>query len=233
MEDLFFDKFRIFHSSGGFCSNPLVDMKLYLSCDSYMNDMKDINTSNTSTIKIRRFTKQERLVSKLSVELKNILIGLALGDLNIEKPSPTGNARLRFAQSLAHEEYLLHLFENVKPYCTAAPYLPKTLHNVTGKFYPSIRFNSCTFACFNELYELFYPEGKKILPLSIGELLTPAGLAYFIMDDGHWTGHGITLATNNFTKSEVELLTQVLENNFNRPSSPKLCFGRVFISRVK
>ena len=45
--------------------------------------MKDINTT---TIKIRRFTKQERLESKLSVELKNILIGLALGDLNIDLP---------------------------------------------------------------------------------------------------------------------------------------------------
>ena len=157
-------------------------MKLDLSSDSYMNDMKDINTSNTSTIKIRRFTKQERLESKLSVELKNILIGLALGDLNIEKPSRTGHARLRFAQGLVHEEYLLHLFEKVRPYCTAVPYFPKTLHNKTGKFYPSIRFNTCTFACFNELYDLFYPEGKKILPLNIGELLTPAGLAYFIMD---------------------------------------------------
>ena len=53
------------------------------------------------------------------------------------------------------------------------------------------------------------------MPLNIGELLTPVGLAYFIMDDGHWTGHGITLATNNFTKSEVELLAQVLEDNFD------------------
>ena len=149
------------------------------------------------------------------MELKNILIGLALGDLNIEKPSRTGHARLRFAQGLVHEEYLFHLFEKVRPYCRAVPYFPKTLHNVTGKFYPSIRFNTCTFACFDELYDLFYPEGKKILPLNIGELLTPVGLAYFIMDDGHWTGHGITLATNNFTKSEVELLAQVLEDNFD------------------
>ena len=80
-------------------------MKLDLSCDSNMNDMTDINTSNTSTIKIRRFTKQERLESKLSVELKNILIGLALGDLNIEKPCRTGHARLRFAQGLERSEF--------------------------------------------------------------------------------------------------------------------------------
>ena len=59
------------------------------------------------------------------------------------------HARLRFAQGLVHEEYLLHLFEKVIPYCRAVPYFPKTLHNVTGKFYPSIRFNTCTFACFD------------------------------------------------------------------------------------
>ena len=77
-----------------------------------------------------------------------------MGDLNIEKPSRTGHARLRFAQGLVHEEYLLHLFEKVRPYCRAVPYFPKTLHNVTGKFYPSIRFNTCSFACFDEFFNL-------------------------------------------------------------------------------
>jgi hypothetical protein len=31
--------------------------------------------------------------------------------------------------------------------------------------------------CLNELNQLFYPEGKKVVPLNIGDLLTPAGLA--------------------------------------------------------
>jgi hypothetical protein len=174
-----------------------------------------MKTTISSLSKVRRFTKQERLQSKLSAELKDMLIGLALGDLNIERPTLNGNARLRFAQGLVHEGYLFHLFEKVEPYCSAMPYLPKTLDNRSGKFYPSVRFNTCTFACFNELFELFYPEGKKVIPQSIGDLLTPAGLAYFIMDDGSWTGHGVTLATNSFTKADVELLSKVLENKFN------------------
>jgi hypothetical protein len=128
-----------------------------------------------------------------------MLIGIALGDLNIQKPSLTGNARLRFAQGLIHEEYLFHLFEKLESYCSAVPYLPKTLDNRSGKFDPSVRFNTFTFACFNELYELFYPEGKKIIPLNIGDLLTPTGLAYFILDDGSICKRGsLNLKTPGF-----------------------------------
>jgi len=35
------------------------------------------------------------------------------------------------------------------------------------------------------------------------------------MSDGSWSGYGIKLCTNNFTKSEVELLSKVLNTKFN------------------
>jgi len=48
----------------------------------------------------------------------------------------------------------------------------------TGNVYTRVRFNTYSLPCFQELYNLFYPSGKKIVPLNIGELLTPMGLAY-------------------------------------------------------
>jgi hypothetical protein len=35
-----------------------------------------------------------------------------------------------------------------------------------------------TSPIFNEFYDLFYKDGKKIIPKNIGELLTPISLAY-------------------------------------------------------
>ena len=54
----------------------------------------------------------------------------------------------------------------------------------------------------------------KIVPLNIDKLLTPIGLAHWIMDDGFKSGKGVVLCTESFTLNEVELLKKVLESKF-------------------
>ena len=44
--------------------------------------------------------------------------------------------------------------------------------------------------CFNYLWELFYKDRVKIVPMNIGELLTLIGLAYWIMVDGGLGSNG-------------------------------------------
>ena len=138
-------------------------------------------------IKPKRLTNLERSQFTLSEELKGILVGLILGDLFIQCRGESGNARLCFEQGMVHEDYLLHLYERFKEFCSASPKI--IIHppdKITGKEYSSIRFNTYSLPCFNELYELFYPEGTKIVPLNIGELLTPLVLAFWVFDDGSW-----------------------------------------------
>jgi len=56
----------------------------------------------------------------------------------------------------------------------------------------------------------------KSIPLNIGELLTPAGLAYWAMDDGgKYNKNNFILCTNSFTFEEVQLLIKVLKENFD------------------
>jgi len=76
-------------------------------------------------------------------------------------------------------------------------------------------FNTNTLPIFNEFYELFYLEGKKVVPKNIGDLLTPIGLAYWAMDDGTKTGSGFRLNTQSFTLEENQLLIQVLKKKFD------------------
>jgi hypothetical protein len=128
------------------------------------------------------------------------------------------NVRFKFKQGIVHKDYLLHLFELFSSYCPNVPKInnPKA-HKLTGKFYSGIWFNTYSLPCFNDLYNLFYPAGVKIIPFQIAGLLTPCGLAYWICDDGCFckSTRRVILATNCFSFDEVNLLSGVLTNKFN------------------
>ena len=80
-----------------------------------------------------------------------------------------------------------------------------------------MRLVTLSLPCFNEFYFLFYPNKTKIVPLNIKELLKPLGLTCWICDDGyyHQKENYVIIATNSYTKEEVDLLVDVLNNKFN------------------
>ena len=172
--------------------------------------------SSLVPIKSKRLTDLERSQFTLSDELKQILVGLLLGDLYAIKRYT--NARLRFKQGIVHKDYLMHLYEIFSDYCSTAPKINNPAPDKrTGTVYKGIYFNTKSLPCFNELYNLFYPEGVKVVPSNIFELLTPLGLAYFISDDGTFTNSSkiVKLCTEGFIESDIDLLIQVLEQKFN------------------
>jgi LAGLIDADG DNA endonuclease family len=85
------------------------------------------------------------------------------------------------------------------------------------KTYSRIYFLTYTLPCFNDLYLLFYPAGKKIIPANIAELLTPLGLAHLIADDGSWNKKGryVVLCTDSFTLADVQHLASVLNDKWD------------------
>ena len=64
--------------------------------------------------------------------------------------------------------------------------------------------------CLTELHTLFYPNGVKIIPHNIYELLTPVALAHLIMGDGSVQRHGLIICTNSYSIEDVVLLMNVL-----------------------
>jgi hypothetical protein len=87
----------------------------------------------------------------------------------------------------------------------------------TGKISPTIRFQTRALPCFNEFFDLFYPEGKKIVPLNIGDLLTPLGLAFWLCEDGTFekSSQRVILCTESFAIDEVEVLIRVLNSKWD------------------
>lgn len=161
-------------------------------------------------------SKAEKESISLTQELKDILIGLCLGDINIQKQGV--NARLMFSQGTVHKDYLDHLYSLFKDYCSSEPKVfNMAAHKVTGLIYSRVTFYTYSLPCLNELYELFYSSAQlgciqKIVPVNIKELLTPLSLAYWLADDGSFckTNHIVLLHTQGFTKEEAELLAKTL-----------------------
>nr|QVG61556.1 hypothetical protein [Rhizoctonia sp.] len=87
---------------------------------------------------------------------------------------------------------------------------------ITGKIFSRVKFSTRALPCFNELYELFYPLGKKIVPLNIAELLTPLGLAYWVCDDGSFCKRDrvVIINTQGFSEQEVNFLAKILNDKF-------------------
>lgn len=159
--------------------------------------------------------------SKSSLPLINredyeILYGLILGDLFISRKN-NENALMRFEQSIIHKEYLEHLFEKFKYLCTASASI-KTAERKTFDT-SSVYFTTRQLTSITELHKLFYIEGKKIVPLNIGSLLTEKSLAYWAMDDGDNHKSGYILNTSGFTLEDVKVLQAVLYDNWELETS--------------
>ena len=146
-----------------------------------------------------------------------VLVGTLLGDASLERAKPTHNTRLRFDQTYPdHVSYINELYNIFKNLTRTGPRVHiRKPDKRTGKVYSTIAFKTLSLPCLNPFQELFYKNGKKVVPLNIAELLTPISLAFWIMDDGNITFHGQTiLHTESFSLSEVELLQNTLLSNF-------------------
>lgn len=170
---------------------------------------------------IERRTVITKGYSKSSLPLINredyeILYGLTLGDLFISRKN-NENALMRFEQSIIHKEYLEHLFEKFKYLCTASASI-KTAERKTFDT-SSVYFTTRQLTSITELHKLFYVEGKKIVPLNIGSLLTEKSLAYWAMDDGDNHKSGYILNTSGFTLEDVKVLQAVLYDNWELETS--------------
>jgi hypothetical protein len=172
---------------------------------------------------------------------KDLIIGTILGDSSL-KAGKTG-AYLRFDQGQVNKEYLYYLFSIMSVYCTQSEPTERTYSDPRyNKEYRSYNFSTQSSPIFYPFAELFLDKsikvGKvlKIVPLCIGDLLTPRALAFWLMDDGQYVKRGgITLCTDSFSMGEVLLLKSVLEEKYGlqctiHNKNPEKGHYRIYIS---
>ena len=170
--------------------------------------------SNTINLK-SRLTNLERSKYNLDEFLKQVLIGNILGDVYMRKYSEKANARVIFRQGSVNTDYLMHLYDLFKDFVSVALSKTTIKNQISGKSRYNLSFATLALPCFNEPYNLFYVKGKKTIPENISNYLTKISLAYWIMDDGGFTGSGLKLYTNAYTLAELNLLIEALDKNFD------------------
>lgn len=140
-----------------------------------------------------------------------------LGDAHIVQRSTTGNSRLVYAKPSKHKEYFEYVFSIFNIFC-AKDYIPqnRTIRDKrTGSVYNATSFTTMQLPCFNEFRHLFYLSNTKIVPINIYELLTPRGIAFWIMDDGSKQGSGLHISVYAFNSESVYRLMFTLQDKFN------------------
>ena len=93
-------------------------------------------------------------------------------------------------------------------YCSSSPRYYTSIRAGTRLY--ALHLSTRSIPCLTKLHSLFYPNGIKIIPQNIFELLSPIALAHLIMGDGSVKKYGLILCTNSYSIQDVVLLMNVL-----------------------
>lgn len=124
----------------------------------------------SSTVGTPRYTYFERALIKIPYSKMSVFIGIILSDATIQKKNKGGDARLQFKQKYSQFEYFYSVFFQLSHYCSQGPYVTKTI--LHKKIHYGLGFTTRSLSCITELYNLFYLNGKKIIPQNLFLLLT-------------------------------------------------------------
>lgn len=148
---------------------------------------------------------------RLSDVQREILVGILLGDACLETQNAGRSHRLKIEQGIAHADYVQHLYSVLRDWVLSPP-RPKQ-GQTRGVTTLNLAFQTVSHTELSTYGLLFYRERRKIVPETIGELLTARGLAYWYMDDGSMKSSeskGVLFNTHAFSSDDVDRLIEVL-----------------------
>ena len=135
----------------------------------------------TKLLLVRFYRTSSRVHMLVTPFLHEVIMGLMLGDLHVEKPSVKHNARLQFKQSTINALYIAHLYSLLESFCSSPPiwlsYFDGRLNKL--KTYTSLKLQTVSIPCFNIYRDSFYNNlGVKFVPANISDSFTAVSLAY-------------------------------------------------------
>jgi len=186
------------------------------------------NTVGSQEIIPKVLYARKNLILNLTQEEFDILVGSVIGDGYITK-----KGRVQIEQGENQQEYLEWKFQKLR-HVVSTSILCTKRKRYTGKITISYRFWSKQY--FRPWRNVFYPEGKKIIPKK-GLIFSPLLLAVWYMDDGYLRKKdSIAISTDNFTRCDLKRICEILERNYevkpNIVKSGKLYFGKVATKKL-
>lgn len=162
--------------------NKIKIIKLSLTGLNLTSSNKELNIvpygSNLSSTIGYKFTTVERSCIQIPINKRSIFVGILLSDANLQRVNKEGEVRLQFKQMYSHFEYFYSVFFELSHYCSNLPILNKV--NLHKKIFFALSFTTRSLPCITKFFGLFYPEGKKVIPKNIYDLLTWEALVHWI-----------------------------------------------------
>jgi hypothetical protein len=150
-------------------------------------------------------------IMSITLEQEQLVIGTLLGDGYLYS-----NGRLQIEHQEKFKSYVVWKHKMLQSVISGIPKRCVRFDKRTNKEYVSWRFYSKTV--FQNYRNCFYPDGKKVVPENIVQLLvSPLALAVWFMDDGGRgakTRKGLVISATGFSLTERILLKECLEKNF-------------------
>lgn len=163
--------------------------------------------------------KSSRETYVLTQEELEILCGTLLGDATIRyvhKGCKFPN--LTFSHELNQKEYfdfltnkLINLKSSVREY--DSKYI-----RTDGKIAKRLVFTGKNMKCLESIYNIFYPEGKKVIPMRfVKQYFTETSLYYLFMDDGSYdiSNNSYIINTQCFSYENLQEFVNFLFSKFN------------------
>lgn len=159
----------------------------------------------------------------LSIEQKDALIGMILGDASLQKQGKGLNSyyRIKLDLTAKNRQYAEHIAKLLEGYVLSGVVDKSRVHPSTGTEIHNVAFQTISHEAFDFFGDLFIgASGKKHVPKGlIKEHLTERGLAYWFMDDGGKTDYtdrskDIDLHTHGFTQEDVDNMSLELNDKF-------------------
>lgn len=153
---------------------------------------------------------------KLTRNQEAILAGSVLGDAFLQKTGER-NARLRFEHGAKQKEYLLWKVKALTRLFQGKPTHLSRVHPKTKATYEYWRAQSNATPELGKLRTIFYPEGKKRIPVNVAKFIKePLALAVWYMDDGYYypKDKNSFLYLGRVSSDEAEYAREALERNF-------------------
>lgn len=147
----------------------LIKLLMYNRVSSGETRLVFYGSNLSSTVGSPRFTYNERALIKIPFNKRSIFVGIILSDATLQRLN-VGGARLQFKQKYGQFEYLYFVFFQLSHFCSRGPSVTKAI--LHKKVHYGLSFTTRSLGCITELYELFYQDGKKIVPKNLYELLT-------------------------------------------------------------
>lgn len=153
-----------------------------------------------------------------SIKQDQLIVGSLLGDGCVFRYKPTHKPYFCIVRKASDDKYLIWEYEQLKEFCISEPKYKTTFDERTQQNYYSIKFMTRRIDLLNKYYDLWYPNGKKIVPTNLE--LSPLSLAIWFCDDGcvspsnsPWRMR-IKLSTHGFKHNDVEFLQSLLQDRY-------------------